>query len=45
VLVTISLISCSAGPQATDPASLEASAAAHILAIAPATPDMYRGMV
>ena len=45
MLVAISLISCSAGPQAVHPASQEASAAAHILAIAPARPDMYRGMV
>lgn len=45
MLVAILLSSCSAGPQAADPASLEANAKAHILAIAPASPDKYRGMV
>jgi hypothetical protein len=45
VLVAISLISCSEGPQGADPTALEARATAHILAIPPARPDMYRGMV
>ena len=38
------LASCSA-PESPDPAALEASAAARILAIPPATPEKYRGMV
>ena len=38
------LASCSA-PESPDPAALEASAAARILAIPPATPEKYRGMI
>ncbi len=38
------LASCSA-PKSPDPAALEASATARILAIPPATPEKYRGMV
>jgi len=38
------LASCSAS-KSPDPAALEASAAARILAIPPATPEKYRGMV
>ena len=38
------LASCSA-PKTPDPAALEASATARILAIPPATPEKYRGMV
>lgn len=38
------LASCSA-PESPDPDALEASAAARILAIPPATPEKYRGMV
>ena len=38
------LASCSP-PKSPDPAALEASAAARILAIPPATPEKYRGMV
>lgn len=38
------LISCSAAPREPDPAALEASAAARILAIPPANPEQYRGM-
>ena len=37
------LASCSA-PKSPDPAALEASATARILAIPPATPEKYRGM-
>jgi hypothetical protein len=37
------LASCSA-PKTPDPAALEASATARILAIPPATPEKYRGM-
>jgi hypothetical protein len=38
------LISCSAAPQAPDPATLEAAATARILAIPPPVPEKYRGM-
>ena len=38
------LVSCSA-PKSPEPAALEASATARILAIPPATPEKYRGMV
>ena len=41
--LTVLLISCSA-PQGPDTAALEASAAARILAIPPASPEKYRGM-
>jgi hypothetical protein len=46
VLATLAvlLISCSA-PQGPDTAALEASAAARILAIPPASPEKYRGMI
>ena len=46
VLATLAvlLISCSA-PQGPDTAVLEASAAARILAIPPASPEKYRGMI
>ena len=46
VLATLAvlLISCSA-PQGPDTAVLEASAAACILAIPPASPEKYRGMI
>jgi hypothetical protein len=39
------LVSCSAAPKAPDPAALEAGAAARILAIPPAAPEKYRGML
>jgi hypothetical protein len=39
------LISCSPAPKADDPATLEARAAARILAIPPAQPEKYRGMI
>ena len=39
----VALVSCSA-PKAPDPAAVEASAAARILAIPPAAPEKYRGM-
>ena len=38
------LASCSA-PKSPDPAALEASASARILAIPPASPEKYRGMI
>jgi hypothetical protein len=38
------LVSCSAAPKTPDPAALEASASARILAIPPARPEKYRGM-
>jgi hypothetical protein len=38
------LVSCSAAPKTPDPAMLEASAAARILAIPAAAPEKYRGM-
>lgn len=38
------LLSCSAAPKEPDPAALEASAAARIQAIPPASPERYRGM-
>jgi hypothetical protein len=46
VLATLAVLltSCSA-PQGPDPAALEASAAARILAISPARPEKYRGMI
>jgi hypothetical protein len=44
IAVAVVLASCSA-PKTPDPATLEASAAARILAIPPATPEKYRGMV
>ncbi len=39
------LLSCSAAPKEPDPAALEASAAARIQAIPPASPEKYRGMI
>jgi hypothetical protein len=39
------LISCSATPKASDPAALEASARARILAIPAASPEKYRGKI
>ncbi len=39
----VALVSCSA-PKAPDPAAVEASAAARILAIPPDAPEKYRGM-
>jgi hypothetical protein len=46
VLATLAVLlaSCSA-PQGPDTAALEASAAARILAIPPASPEKYRGMI
>jgi hypothetical protein len=46
VLATLAVLltSCSA-PQGPDPTALEASAAARILAIPPASPEKYRGMI
>jgi len=42
-VVVVVLVSCSS-PSGADPASLEASAAARIQAVPPATPEKYRGM-
>jgi hypothetical protein len=42
--LAVLLTSCSA-PQGPDPAALEAGAAARILAIPPASPEKYRGMI
>ncbi len=44
VAAVVVLASCSA-PKSPDPAALEASATARILAIPPAMPEKYRGMV
>ncbi len=43
--VSLVLFSCSPTPQAADPAAVEVSATARILAIPPASPAKYRGMV
>lgn len=39
------LISCSSSPSGSDPASLEASATARILAVPAPSPEKYRGMI
>jgi hypothetical protein len=43
--VVVLLVSCSSAPKADDPAAQEASAEARILAIPPAQPEKYRGMI
>lgn len=43
--MVVLLISCSSSPNGADPASLEASAAARIQAIPPASPEKYRGQI
>jgi hypothetical protein len=44
-MIAAMLISCSGAPRTADPTALEARAMAHILAIPPASPEKYRGMV